>query len=75
MSMPWNHSKSSCPQISTPNVVLQRRMNQTKLKQVRTKAMMQATPALFHCFVFLQPCLHVSRAREQGSRPQITCEC
>ena len=22
-----------------------------------------------------QPCLHVSRAREQGSRPQITCEC
>ena len=22
-----------------------------------------------------QPCLHVSRAREQGSRPQMTCEC
>ena len=22
-----------------------------------------------------QPCLHVSRAREQGSRPQIACEC
>ena len=25
--------------------------------------------------VKVQPCLHVSRAREQGSRPQITCEC
>ena len=21
------------------------------------------------------PCLHVSRAREQGSRPQMKCEC
>ena len=36
MSMPWNHSKSSCQQISPTSVVLQRRMNQTKLKQVRT---------------------------------------